>query len=169
MLALELKDYIRKYIEENYTFSTHSEGIIEEFPVLYCGKALALNTVAAETLDDILANVDESFSRMLFKIIDAKNLTDPEVYRKAQLDRRLFSKIRKDVFYQPSRNTAIALAFGLKLNLEQTQEFIGRAGYVLTHSSKFDLIVEYFIKEEIFDVNLLNDVLFDYELPLLKP
>ena len=92
-----------------------------------------------------------------------------EVYRKAQLDRRLFSKIKKDVFYQPSRNTAIALAFGLKLNLEQTQEFIGRAGYVLTHSSKFDLIVEYFIKEEIFDVNLLNDVLFDYELPLLKP
>jgi len=111
--------------------------------------------------------LSETFSEMLFRHIDQSGLTDPEVYRRANMDRRLFSKIRSNPEYQPSKNTALALAVALKLNLDQTTDLLRRAGYALSPSSMFDLIVEYFIREQLFDIFEINAVLFDYKQSLL--
>ena len=114
-----------------------------------------------------MLEVESTFAETLFKYIDDKGLTDPEVYKRANLDRKLFSKIRKNKNYKPSKNTALALAIALELNLDETKDFIGKAGYALTHSSKMDIIVEFFIKQNNYDIFELNDVLFYYEEPLL--
>lgn len=103
--------------------------------------------------------ISETFSEMLFRHIDRSGLTDPQVYRRANIDRRLFSKIRSNPDYQPSKNTALALAIALKLNLDQTTDLLRRAGYALSPSSKFDLTVEYFIRERMFDITEINFVL----------
>ena len=119
------------------------------------------------SLKDLVLEIESTFAETLFKYIDDKGLSDPEVYKRANLDRKLFSKIRKNKNYKPSKNTALALAIALKLNLDETKDFIGKAGYALTHSSKMDIIVEFFIKQNNYDIFELNDVLFYYEEPLL--
>jgi len=103
--------------------------------------------------------LSETFSEILLRHIDHSGLTDPQVYRRANIDRRLFSKIRSNPDYQPSKNTALALAIALKLNLDQTTDLLRRAGYALSPSSKFDLTVEYFIRERMFDIIEINFVL----------
>ena len=122
---------------------------------------------ARRSLDDLVAEIDSTFAESLFKYIDDKGLTDPEVYKRANLDRKLFSKIRKNKNYKPSKNTALALAIALELNLDETKDFIGKAGYALTRSSKMDIIVEFFILQGNYDILELNEVLFYYEEPLL--
>ncbi|MBP3400372.1 MAG: macro domain-containing protein [Selenomonadales bacterium] len=119
------------------------------------------------SLPDIMNDLEDSFAEALFRYIDARGMTDPEVYKRANLDRKLFSKIRKNKAYQPSKNTAIALAIALKLNLEETKEFIAKAGYALTHTSRADIIVEYFITRKEYDIFKLNEVLFEFDQPLL--
>lgn len=118
-------------------------------------------------LDDLIGNLDESFSTTLLRLIDAKGKTDVEVYKRANLDRRLFSKIRTGKGYMPSKRTAIALALALELTLPETDDLLERAGYTLSHSQKFDVIVEYFIISGKYDVFEINEVLFKYDLPLL--
>ena len=119
------------------------------------------------SIKDIMADMEDSFAEVLFRYIDSKGFTDPEVYKRANLDRKLFSKIRKNKDYQPSKNTALALAIALKLSLEETKEFIAKAGYALTHASKADIIVEYFITKKEYDIFKLNEVLFEFGEPLL--
>jgi transcriptional regulator with XRE-family HTH domain len=119
------------------------------------------------SIKDIVEELEDSFAETLFHYIDARGLTDPEVYKRANLDRKLFSKIRKNRSYQPSKTTALALAIALKLSLDETKDFIAKAGYALTHSSKADLIVEYFITKKEYDVFKLNEVLFEFGEPLL--
>lgn len=135
------------------------------------GKADTNAKTAANTkrysIKDIVEDLEDSFAETLFHYIDARGLTDPEVYKRANLDRKLFSKIRKNRSYQPSKTTALALAIALKLSLDETKDFIAKAGYALTHSSKADLIVEYFITKKEYDVFKLNEVLFEFGEPLL--
>lgn len=122
---------------------------------------------AKYSLADAIDDIEDSFAEVLFRHIDNKEFTDPEVYKRANLDRKLFSKIRKNKDYQPSKTTALAFAIALELNLEETKDFIAKADYALTHSSKLDIIVEYFINRKKYDIFKLNEVLFQFDQPLL--
>ncbi|MDO4664228.1 MAG: macro domain-containing protein [Erysipelotrichaceae bacterium] len=118
-------------------------------------------------LGELLQDLDAGFSETLLKLIDRTGKKDSEIYKKANVDRKLFSKIRNHLDYQPSKRTALAFAFALELDLEETEDFIGRAGYRLSHSNKFDVIIEYFLVNKNYNVFELNEVLFAFDQPLI--
>lgn len=122
---------------------------------------------ALPNLDDVLKQMDAGFSETLLKLIDKTGKKDSEIYKRANVDRKLFSKIRKNPDYKPSKTTAIAFALALELNLEETKDFIGRAGFSFSPASKFDVIVQYFIQTGNYDVFEIDTVLFHYDLPLI--
>lgn len=122
---------------------------------------------AAADLDELLRNTDKGFSETLLDLIDEKGMTDSECYKKANVDRKLFSKIRSNPSYRPSKTTAFAFAIALKLNLPETEDLLRRAGYAITHSSKLDVIVEYFILNGRYNIYEINEQLFERDMPLL--
>ncbi|MDE6580168.1 MAG: macro domain-containing protein [Ruminiclostridium sp.] len=122
---------------------------------------------AANTLDKFIEKLDEPFNIALLRLIDAKGKSDTEVYKRANIDRKLFSKIRTGKGYTPSKRTILALAIALELTLEETDDLLERAGYALSHSQKFDVIVEFFIINGKYDIFEINEVLFKYDQPLL--
>lgn len=132
--------------------------------------SVAMGATASEpmgNLDDLLKEADAGFTETLLELIDRTGKKDSEIYKKANVDRKLFSKIRNNMDYKPSKATALAFAVALELNLEETKDFIGRAGYALSPSSKFDIIVEFFIKQGNYNVFELNEALFYYDQPLI--
>lgn len=120
------------------------------------------------TLEEIVKQRKETFSEMLFRFITEKGLKEVDVYKGAQLDRKLFSKIRSDRQYSPSKATAAALAISLKLNLDQTLELLETAGYTLSRSRISDLIIEYFISSGIYDLFLINETLYTFKQQMLS-
>lgn len=150
--------------------SGHADSAAPEaFAAAFGGEAVcaALSAAAPRELDDLLSNLDASFSETLLALIDERGMTDAEVYHRANLSRQLFSKIRSNRAYRPTKPTAVALAVALELDPRQTQDLLGRAGLALSRSSKFDVIVRFFLERGVHDVFRINEALFAYDQPLL--
>lgn len=122
---------------------------------------------AAPDLNAELKNLDEGFKDMLFRLIDEKGLTDVECYKKANIDKKVFSKIRSNDNYKPSKTTAVAFAVALELPLNEAKRLIELAGFSLTHNNKFDVIIEYYIKSKQYDIFKINETLFEFDQKLL--
>ena len=136
------------------------------------GGSHALNSAqmpgaASISLSDALSGMDESFSEMVLRKIDERGMTDAQCYKKAEIDRKLFSKLRGNRLYKPSRQTAVALAIALELSLEETKELLMKAGFALSHSSKFDIIIEYFISRGNYNRFEINEALYEFDQQLI--
>ncbi|MBQ2954002.1 MAG: macro domain-containing protein [Clostridia bacterium] len=142
-------------------------SVLSECTPLPCASAPEGNGGLPEELVQRLRRLDEGFSRSLLRLIDERGMTDPECYRRANLDRKLFSKIRSNPAYTPKKPTAVALCIALELDLHQTKELLSRAGYGMSHASMFDVIVEYFIVHGMYDVHAINQALWHFDQPLL--
>ena len=183
-ISKKLYSGVKRFIDDNYVdinfdqrlerkrftgsrlFDT-SDRSIPSPPIMNSAPLPSFTVPVESSLMDALDDLDESFSQALMRMIDEKGLKDPECYKKANIDRKLFSKIRSDVHYKPSKRTALSFAIALELDLESTNEFLKKAGYTLSRSSKFDVIVEYFITHGIYDIHTINQALFEFDQMLL--
>lgn len=158
---------IRRALERQRNLRYQQELLADEECVVQSVAMGVDEDASAYDLADLLDETDAGFSETLLLLIDRTGKKDSEIYKKANVDRKLFSKIRNNKNYKPSKSTALAFAIALELDLDETKDFIGRAGYALTHSSKFDIIVEYFIKKRNFNIHEINLALFEFDQSLL--
>ena len=129
-------------------------------------KSMSSTMPVNRKIDDLMSQMEETFSQRLLRMIDERGMTDSQVYTKAYVDRRHFSKIRKDVNYVPNKKTVLAFTIALELSLDEAKDLLGSAGFALSRSSKTDIIVAYFLQNKIYDMFEINDVLYAYGQPV---
>lgn len=152
---------VRRYMRENR--SSAAVNVPKQFHLPSGGLSVGFDR--SKLLNS--ADRGETFSQALIRLIDEKGFTDPEVYKKVNIDRRLFSKIRSNKNYRPKKETAAAFAIALELDLDETNALLEKAGYVLSNSIDSDLIIRYFIEHRIYDINEINTVLKDFGQTML--
>ena len=174
-LSEQLFRGVASYIDENYVDTCHQafpealsrRQLFPQAPPPSACRPMACEEAKPLSLDEMLRQEDTGFSETLLKLIDRQGKKDSDIYKKANLSKQHFSKIRNNALYKPTKPTAIALALALELDLEETRDLIGRAGYALTNSSKFDLIIRYCIEHKLYNVMEINCILFEHDQNLL--
>lgn len=178
-LSHELQEEVEAYIDEHYVDARREQRrmrtmadveVLEDFEKhapapqeLRFGAAVA----AEPSLDALLETLDEPFADLLLELIRSRGKSEVEVYKRANIDRKLFSKIRNGKNYMPKKKTVLALAIGLGLNVRETEALLSRAGYAFSNSQKFDVIVRFFLEREDYDIFRINEVLFSHDQELL--
>ena len=151
--------------------SPAEESLPEEFDVstmqkTKLKKGMSSTMPVNRNIDNLMNQLEETFSQRLLRMIDERGMTDSEAYAKAYVDRRHFSKIRKDVNYVPNKKTVLAFTIALELSLDEAKDLLASAGFALSRSSKTDIIVAYFLQNKIYDMFEINEVLDAYGQPV---
>ena len=166
------KKSLKEDLTQEYDESNRSESAIpREFDVSTMQKTKITKGMSStipvnRNIDKLMGQLEETFSQRLLRMIDERGMTDAEAYTKAYVDRRHFSKIRKDVNYVPNKKTVLAFTIALELSLDEAKDLLASAGFALSRSSKTDIIVAYFLQNKIYDMFEINDVLDAYGQPV---
>lgn len=176
----KLYESVRKYIDKYY-IDKHEEdadiklvkSAIESYAVESIQETKATDTISLtlpvnRNIESLMGQMDETFSQRLLHLIDERGMTDSEAYNKAYVDRRHFSKIRKDVNYTPNKKTVLAFAIALELSIDEAKDLLNSAGFALSRSSKTDIIVAYFLQNKIYDMFEINEILDAYGQPIFE-
>ena len=164
--------------EHDEDFYDNYDDSIDEMPMAKCIQApmcadammprkRETSSAAGKSLREYMKQMDRSFQEMLFDLIDESGMTDVECYKKANVDKRTFSKIKSNKDYKPSKQTVIAFAISLQLDMDTTQELLATAGFTLSRSKVFDKIIRYFIHNGNYDIFEINEALFEFDQVLL--
>ena len=149
------------------------ESDMAEFDISTMQKTKVFNSMSGtiatnRKIDDLMEQMEETFSQRLLRMISERGMTDSEAYTQAYVDRRHFSKIRKDEYYSPNKKTVLAFSIALELSLDEAKDLLACAGFALSRSSKVDIIVAYFLQNKIYDMFEINEILYEYGQPIFE-